>query len=177
MKLTIILLFFVVILSCKEKPTYNPFDDQYNVAVSELVKDNCDTLSAGCGYFNLIQRSGRFKTYYQTFMEKPNHVVAKGFSYVIDSFETQKDISLRINDSFTDSILDLPINQQALDNELKKFDYKIYKRAFDNVFIINDKINDTIRVSIIVGADDINKNRIYRVINYYDSPEYGKANK
>ena len=45
------LLFFL--FDAKQKPTYNPFDDLFQVDVQQLRRDGCDTVPAGCGYDNL----------------------------------------------------------------------------------------------------------------------------
>ena len=168
----------VFIYACKEKPTYNPFDDQYNIAVSALVNDQCDTISAGCGYFNLIQKSGHLKTYYQYFMEDPNEIVAKGFHYVIDSFEVEiNNGRVYTNHELMDSIIHLPMNKNRLNTALNPFDYKIFRRDKEKVHIVNELKKDTIILYIRTGDDGIHNDVLYRVINYYDSPEYGKANK
>lgn len=180
MKSHILIVIFTsfIIFACKEKPTYNPFDDQYNVSVNQLIKDNCDSISAGCGYFNLIQRSGRLKTYYQTFLEEPNKVVAKGFSYTIDSFQVQINHGrIYTNKTYIDSIENLSINNELLNKELQVFGYKMYRRDHDTILITNDRKHDTIQLYIRATDNGIDQDKLYRVIHYYNSPEFNSYNK
>jgi hypothetical protein len=71
-------------LGCqKASPTFNPFDDVFDVAVNRIGK--CDTISAGCGYFNLTKDINGVNVYYQVFVEDFEQVVAKGLSIKIDT--------------------------------------------------------------------------------------------
>ncbi|MFT6338301.1 MAG: hypothetical protein ACJATI_005073 [Halioglobus sp.] len=101
-------LILVCFLSCKEKPNYNPFDDQFDVSIRALGQNNCDTISAGCGYFNLSRSNGRLRPYYQVFREPFDEVDAKGFTYYVDTIQLlEKESSIR---SRKGSLLQLPFN-------------------------------------------------------------------
>ena len=67
MRLAPVIVCLLAFMGCKPSPNYNPFDDQFNVSVRDIMSDGCDTISAGCGYFNLQVPAGRFRPYYQIF--------------------------------------------------------------------------------------------------------------
>jgi len=110
----------LVLSSCKPEPTYNPFDSVFNIDVNELVENNCDTISAGCGYFNLSKNFGEYSVFYQINIEAPSVVLAKGLTLHVDTITTSK----RKND-YVQSIDDLfenqPIDTLRIDLFLKRF--------------------------------------------------------
>ncbi|CAM1341324.1 hypothetical protein [Tenacibaculum amylolyticum] len=151
------------IISCKETPNYNPFDNQFNVSVSKLIKDKCDTIDAGCGYRNLQQNSGKLRTYYQVFFGDFENVLAKGFSYYLDTIKIDTTSIYKIN---RDSILYKKINPALLDKELHKFNYKYLKQENNNVFITNNK--DTLSLGF---SYDIEKGSFLRYLMYFKVPK------
>ena len=175
-KITLILI-LIVFISCKEKPTYNPFDDQFNVSVRQLVRDKCDTIPAGCGYFNLTKNSGRFRPYYQIYADDFHEVVAKGFQYTVDSFKTRKahdKVFLRYQ---MDSVADLPLDKEKVNVEFGKFGYQLINRDSCAITIANEEIGDTIQLRLETGTSirkiDVSIHHamyIFRYICYFKSP-------
>ena len=49
----LILMTVVSFTSCEREPTYNPFDQEFDISIKQVIRNGCDTLSAGSGYFNL----------------------------------------------------------------------------------------------------------------------------
>ena len=168
-KATLIFILLIVFISCKEKPTYNPFDDQFNVSVRQLVRDKRDTISAGCGYFNLRKNSGRFRPYYQIYADDFHEVVAKGFDLYIDTFKTQKPYDKPFVRQQMDSILDLPINRKIIDMELGKFGYRVISRDSSIIKIANKATNDTVTERIETFTTPYHR-YITRGITYFKSP-------
>ena len=148
MKKLIYLLIFISLTSCKEKPNYNPFDNQFNISIKSLTKDDCDTISAGCGYFNLTQKNEKLKTYYQVYLEDFNKVVAKGFSYALDTFQLNIPNGVVDNKPLVDSIMTLPIDREQSNEEFGRHGYKIHSRNGRSFLITNIEILDTIKLEM-----------------------------
>lgn len=160
------ILILLIIIGCKPKPTYNAFDDVFDVSLQQIVKDGCDTISAGCGWFNLTQKQGRLRNYYQIYDEK---VDAKGFIYYLDTLNIkgienyQKVYSLKISDK----------NIKEFDSELEKYYFKFldqrqnYISEMDEVRITNYPLTKII--SLEMGFKWINEKDsiIVRTINYW----------
>lgn len=144
------ILFIIGLVSCKEEPKYNPFDDQFDVSVRGLINDNCDTISAGCGYYNLIVRGGRLQPYYQVSNEDFYQVVAKGFIYSIDTFTIPDFDSIDSDSLIIDSIVSLPLNTNLLNQEFSKFGYLIEYRIKEQICIVNNELRDTINLELVV---------------------------
>jgi len=159
----------LIIISCKEKPNYNPFDDQFDVSVSALTTNGVDTVSAGCGYFNLIQKKQNFRTYYQVFIEDYDEVVAKGFAYNIDTIALVNRKPHDYSSSFMDSIYNLPFDEVKFEKEIQKFGFQNVGKK-ENSIIIRSKELDTIKLNIY--GFYWTENTIIRSINYYKSKEY-----
>ena len=165
-KIIVNIIIVISIISCKEKPNYNPFDEQFDVSVNTLIRDNCDTISAGCGYFNLVKREGKLKPYYQVYMEDFSEVVAKGFSYEIDTFRIRNFKDIYTNEIKLDSIKNLPIDKEEFNKEFGKFGYKINSRVNSSIQIVNAQLMDTIDLEL--DAYPIYGNRyLARGIGYF----------
>ncbi len=75
----------MIVTACGRKsPTLNPFDEVFDVEVSQLAELDCDTVSAGCGYFNLVYHKEDHDVYYQVYMDE-GQVIAKGLTILVDS--------------------------------------------------------------------------------------------
>lgn len=163
------ILLLLSMISCKEQANYNPFDEQFDVSVSKLIKDNCDTISAGCGYFNLIKREGKLKPYYQIFIEDFHQVVAKGFSYPIDTFRDVNFEAFYSDNSKIDSLLRLPLNEEAMNKEFRHYGYAINSRDKASIQIVNSQISDTINLEL--DFYPVFENQYFvRGIEYFKSP-------
>ena len=161
MKVNYFILFcvFLILLSCKHKPTYNPFDDQFNIDESYFVIDKLDTIWDTCGYYTLEKKEGDFNIYYGYL---DTSLLGKGFSLDIDSIKLLKEYNYEIRDS----INSLNFNPKRLNEVLKKFDYQFYKQENNLILVINKKEN-IIDTAVIYSntIDDINFNRTVSFIN------------
>ncbi|NME71249.1 hypothetical protein [Flammeovirga aprica] len=163
--ITIFLLSFIY--SCKEKPNYNPFDNQFNVSVKQLINDNCDTVSAGCGYFNLLKSEDKLKPYYQVYCDDFFTVIAKGFTMDIDTFKLQ---SSDFQNSYIDSITSLPLDKSQLNIELGKFGYKIFLRETNTIKAVNKEIQDTVSLKLYTCPIE-DQNLLVRTIEFFKGRE------
>tara|TARA_R110002124_G_scaffold232544_1_gene397593 strand:- start:45 stop:560 length:516 start_codon:yes stop_codon:yes gene_type:complete len=168
MKKSIIILIFITLNSCKPSPTYNAFDKEFNISIREVTKDGCDTISAGCGWFNLQQKKGRLRNYYQIYLDDWNNVVAKGFDYFLDTLivKGEKDYnkirSIKISNK----------NITELNSELEKYGYKFQDQKegkYENNFvqIINEISKDTVELDIQLNWNDEKDSIIYRRLSYW----------
>ncbi|WP_299104603.1 hypothetical protein [uncultured Tenacibaculum sp.] len=109
----IYLLFFFIIISCKERPTYNPFDSQYSLNKYILLEDGMDTVIDGCGYYSLQFTNKKFTPNYHFNFDEGDKVLAKGFEYNIDTiFSKTENI---------DSIRNLDFSLEKLNIILKQY--------------------------------------------------------
>ena len=139
------MLIFVVLLlfaSCKEPPNYNPFDDQFNVSVNQLIKDGCRMEYGECGYINIVNYGRSLNPYYQVHIDDINQVEAKGFEYQIDSFKFSCNLQMGLNDPHLDSLANLPIDIKRLNEELSSYAYRLDLQLGDSLKLVS--ILDTI---------------------------------
>ena len=166
MKSIVQIVIILSVFSCGENPNYNPFDNQFNVSINQLANDNCDTISAGCGYYNLTQKKGNLKTYYQVYSEDFKKVLAKGFSYTLDTTST---ITQNENDDINtiiDSIIKLPINREQVNKELGKFGYRLHLRNRELIQIENNNTLDTINLRMKHSLE-VDSQYLIRYIDYF----------
>ncbi len=163
--LSISLLYFI---GCKEAPNYNPFDDQFDINVNRLIKDKCDTINTGCGYWNLQENSGRLRTYYQIYADDWRKVVAKGFSYYVD---IQRIDTYKLKHTEIDSILYQQIDTKILNKELEKYKFRFLKLEQNKVYI--NKGKDTLELEFYYK---IQKDSIRRYLSYFNNPEVKNIN-
>lgn len=153
--------------SCQEEPNYNPFDDQFNVLLYSLARDKCDTITAGCGWFNLTQSEGRLRTFYQVELDVSSEVLAKGFQYHLDTFHL-----MPARDGFdyelADSIWNLPIDEDELNRELSVYDYEFLCRDENEIQLINRQLNDTIFLFMRVNWEEY-ETVLIREMEFYQS--------
>ena len=155
MKKNIFTLFcLILLLSCKQKPTYNPFDNQFNIDESYLKKDKLDTIWDTCGYYALVKKE---KGYTVDYHYRSGNFLAKAFSFNIDTIKLNSKYSFEIRDS----INSLPFDPQKLNIMLKKFNYKFHKQVHNKVVLINLKNNKTDTSEIYSNNTDyINFHRV-----------------
>ena len=135
MKNYILIMFcFTVLIGCKQKPTYNPFDDQFSFDESYFIKDKLDTIRDICGYYSLVKKDSNFDIYYGYYLDD---FIGKGFSFKIDSIKLKKEYKYEI----LDSINSLKFNPKKLNLALKRFNYKFHKQIKNQVLIINKSQN------------------------------------
>lgn len=155
-KTTLFLLILVLILSCKEKPSYNPFDNQVTLNKEQLLKDGMDTVIVGCGYYNLSFTEKRFSPYYQYLFNENDQLQAKGFNFIVD---TIKSFSNNL-----DSITSLEYDLKELNKELAKFKFKITRKK-DSLLLTNR--NASINLKAYFSVDWINDSTFIRHVSYF----------
>ena len=157
MKKVIFLIPVLILIGCKPSPSYNPFDSQFDISVNNLIKDGCDSIYAGGGYINLQVTYGNLRPYYQVHADKFNNVVAKGFTYYVDtnSLAGMNDI---YNEYTLDSILSSFIDFEKFNLELRKFNYVFLEHNGEEVKIFKEEMSDTLILSLWIyhnGNDSI----------------------
>lgn len=171
MKKIFLIVLIAITLSCKEQPNYNPFDGQFNVSVNSIISNGCDTLSAECGYYNLIQKTSGMRTYYQIHTEDFSEVVGKGFVYTFDTTSIVYVDDLKILANLVDSVAHLPVDTGKFAIELKKYGYEITDLENEKIRIVNSFVNDTIDLTIRAFLVSNSRNRITRIVSYFKSPK------
>ncbi|MEN8120441.1 MAG: hypothetical protein ABFS35_08850 [Bacteroidota bacterium] len=165
MKKHTLLIAIMILIACKQSPNYNPFDNQFDISVKDFTNNRCDTISAGCGYFNLQITSGKLRPFYQIHYDNFNEVVAKGFTYYVDtnSLVGMNDI---YDEYVLDSILNSFIDFKELSIELSRFNYIFSEQKGELIKIIKKDMTDTI--SLRLGIYPIEKDSIaVREISYW----------
>jgi len=152
-KCIIIFSLLALVLSCKQKPTYNPFDDQFNIDESYFIKDNLDTIWDTCGYYGIVKINDQSK---MSYVYQSNKLIGKYYQFNIDTIEVKKKVLY--DSSEYDSLTSLPINQKKLNNSLKHFNYKFYGQKGKNIYLIN---NDTKKIDTSYIDSDIYTDTIF----------------
>ncbi|WP_375559448.1 hypothetical protein ACE193_17145 [Bernardetia sp. OM2101] len=158
------LLFCLGIILYKQTPTYNPFDDVFDIDTNQLTE--CDTIIGSCGYFNVQPKTDkRLKVFYTVFL---GDIDGKGFVYTGDT------ISIPYNDTiFLDSIMNLPINKKEFNKALSEFGYsyldKISGEYRDEIRIIHRINFDTLKAHIFWEGLEGDSTKIIRLIQYNKS--------
>ncbi len=174
MKISFQLLVILLTLSCKQTPNYHPFDNQFDVSISQLIRDNCEQISVECGYYNWVQPTGRLRTYYQIYSETPGQVVAKGFEYRLDTFKIKNFRDRYTDKNRLDSLVLLPFDVQEMNSAFGKYKYKFLDRNLDSLRIVNWERKDTISLRLIV-YHDYRYQFVVRGISYFNSEEHREA--
>ena len=164
----LILICCLSLINCKEKPSYNPFDDQFNIDESYFLIDKLDTIRDTCGYYGLEKKDAKFSVFYAFYLDE---LIGKGFSFNIDTIKIKKEYKYEI----LDSINSLNFNPRKLNLALKKFNFEFYKKINNQVLIIN-KSQNRIDTGYIYSknSDYIN---FYRAISFsYEKKNQKKWN-
>lgn len=180
MKLIIQITILLLIVSCREELSFNPFDAEFDVSVGNPFENEKYNIVPACSSINVVKKgTGSFKPYYQLFQDDYYYVSAKGFTYKMDtlsldeydSFPSLQD-SIYENSILRDSIFKLPIDEKKINSELLKFNYEILDRyEYEKTYairIVNQEIKDTILLDIEISFDN-KKHLAIRRINYYNS--------
>ena len=146
----------IFLLSCLEKPSYNPFDNQTNIDRRYLLSQGMDTIIDGCGWYSLTYKKKRFSPFYQFHFDDKNLLQAKGFNYITDTIFS--------NSENIDSIRALDFSINDINKRLKKFKKKLVKNG-DSLFIEGFKhFNSTILDKSVTWEND---STYIRSINFY----------
>lgn len=160
------LLLCLGIVFYKQVPTYNPFDDVFDIDTQQLTE--CDTIFGQCGdiYFH-IKTNKCLKFYYALSWENMNNVIAKGFTYVEDTISIPENYE---HDNYIDSIMKLPIDIEDFNKALTRFDYNYLdknKGEYENeIWIINKTNLDTVTTSLFWYVLEDDSTKVIRRINY-----------
>jgi len=161
------------LIGCSKESTYNPFDTEYDISVRQVIRNGCDTISAGCHYYNLRQQTKPSYMYYQVHSDNFYDVVSKGFIYHIDTFTIAK-FDNYYKSAHRDSILDMPFSIRNLDRELEKYNYSYLDKIEEinlgmsekSVRIINRQIDDTLALRLNLAETNI-RNKYVRNVEYF----------
>ncbi|MFK7903733.1 MAG: hypothetical protein AB8B69_01345 [Chitinophagales bacterium] len=177
--LSLLFVFIILLTHYKTTPSYNPFDNQFDISIYKLIADDCDTVRSECSYWNFMQKKGRFKTYYQ-FYGNGTKVVAKGGFYIIDTLITADNGLCLYDEACKDSLLNLPIYIPDLNRELEEFGYELLERGDyeywvgfveKRVGIVNKKVQDTIQLEVDIFTLERSRTRVVRCLRYFTSPD------
>ena len=143
---------FIFLLSCKQKPSYNPFDNQFNIDESYFIKDGLDTIWDTCGYYGVVKINNHSK---MSYVYQYDNLIGKYYHFYIDTINVKEKIIYDSNNY--DSLNSLPLNKISLNKSLKKFNYKFYKQKGKIVYIINNnsKKIDTTYIDSDVYTDSL----------------------
>lgn len=137
---------------CKKSPTYNPFDEEFDISVRQVIRDGCDTLSAGCNYYNLVEKNRPYIMYYQIHSSDFYDVVAKGFAYHIDTFRLgSRENFYNKREQISDSLFQLQFDIQRFNKIIEKYNYSYLEKERRTVNIINREIQDTIALKFNIA--------------------------
>ena len=148
---------FTFLLSCKQKPTYNPFDSQFNIDESYFIKDKLDTIWDGFGYYGIVKKVNKQSN--MSYVYHYDDLIGKYYHFYIDTIKSKQKIIYDSNNH--DSLNSLPLNQINLNESLKKFNYKFYGQNGRIVYIINNnsKKIDTAYIDSDVYTDSLHISR------------------
>lgn len=163
MKLRLVDLFILLLLvSCDITPNYDPFDDRFNVSVDKIIANGCDTISAGCGYFNLTRTDGLRNPYYQIYQENFDQVVAKGFDFIVDTVVVDEyEYDLRLFEW-------TPKYTMAFEEALEAYGYELQKTTDSSILIVKNEELDTIELAKHISYLDTTRVQLF--ISYFNSP-------
>lgn len=135
------LILIVFCFGCKEKPTYNPFDDQFNIDESYFIKDKLDTIWDTCEYYNLSKKELNFEILYGYY---DTNLLGKAFSMPIDTIKLKGNYDFRK----LDSINSISFDVDKLNLALNKYNYEFLSHVKYKVLILN-KTNNRIDTAAI----------------------------
>lgn len=162
MKISLINLSIVLLLvSCKMKPSYDPFDDRFDVSVDKIIADGCDTISAGCGYFNLTRTDGILNPYYQVYQEQFDQVVAKGFNFIVDTVAVDEyEHDLRLFEW-------IPEKTKVFEQAMNTYGYELLNKTDSFIVIVNKQKVDTVELQMRINY--MENIRAQRIISYFNA--------
>ncbi len=164
-KIILISITSLILHSCQDAPTYNPFDQEFDVSIRQVINNGCDTISAGCRYYNLAEQSSPSWMYYQVHDDEFYEVVAKGFVYHMDTFTIMK-FEDYYKSNMRNSILNLEIIQSDLNRQIEEYNYTYLDRQEDKVLILNRELHDTIKLRVNLAETNI-RNKYVRNVEYF----------
>jgi hypothetical protein len=148
----ILLLGLAFYFTPRPKPSFNPFDNQFNVLFEDVVKEKCDKVNIGCGEFALTKNINNKTVFYRFF--QLDYSYAKGLLLNIDTIKYDKN-SME-NEAYKKQVIfDVPIDFGFIAKEMAFFKVKLAKierKKEYNSWEISFKTNDN---KIIEGYIDI----------------------
>ena len=143
--ITIITIFLFSMFREKPKPTYDPFDDLFQVDTRQFVRDNCDTIPAGCGYYNLAKIENDFAVYYQIYRFGSSNIEAKTFVFWIDTF------LMSMENDYPNFLDTLPISASRinrLEEIIQNFNFSVDSITKGKVKIVSHNKADTFLLGV-----------------------------
>ncbi|GAB4110454.1 MAG: hypothetical protein OHK0057_08510 [Thermoflexibacter sp.] len=134
-------------------PTYNPFDDVFNVSRERLVKEGCIEDMIECGYVNVTKDFGDGTSMYYQYFGDENTVYYKGFSINIDTvavvdFEEVQEFTQKQIDSLYYS---------------KDIDIESLKKRLSNINLQLISLKKTLGIGYEVELKDISQNNFHKL--------------
>jgi hypothetical protein len=154
------LLFCIGIVFYKQTPTYNPFDDVFDIDTNQLTE--CDTIGGMCGFLNFqVKTNKRLKTYYQVYGEEIDDVIGKGFSYTEDTILIPQNCEYN---NFLDSIKKSPIDIEEYNEAINEFGYIYLDKNEYDIRIIHKADFDTVTTLLRWYTLENDSTKIVRII-------------
>ena len=174
MKYSISIILIITLNACgKPRPTFNPFDTLFDADIVQIRNECTDTISAGCGYFNLTKNHGNHQVYYQV-REGQNEVFAKGIVIPLDTFIFPY-YSNGKNDNSIESILrHSPVDTGGIDQILAQYGLiRKFKKSGknQNVWIYISPDNKEFHFSIDYEDEKSNDSTFVRIIDCFISKD------
>jgi hypothetical protein len=147
---------------------YNPFGNNTNISIQTLLDDDCELLSAPCGYNTYGKEVAGHIIYYQFNPNEKHKVCAKGICIHIDSTEIQSDLRLPLpfskEQGFIKELLLEEVDSSRILVPLSKFgvrnipyqEMKIDSSQFFNVYLeeINTGLNSLEQTWCFIDQDE-----------------------
>ena len=135
-----------LLASCSKTPSYNPFDDDFDVSADDLRRAGCHIATLGEYSIQFEQCNDRFRPYYLLSDTDLTKAYAKGFSYPVDKHF----LPYRMCSDGTeeDSIQGIPIDIEEFKSAIAPYDYQVIAYEHPAIEITNINHADTIRLTI-----------------------------
>lgn len=134
MKISLLLLFLYLCISCQEKvPKFNPFDGEIDTDAATLRKDTTLKLVGDCMAFMHVKDFGAYEVYYTvyTFSEKEDSIVGEGMNIPLEVLKLKRNLDSNLfytdslvrakEEQIVDSIKQMSINISRIDSILGLF--------------------------------------------------------
>ncbi len=154
-------IYFILLLiafsACQRtNPSYNPFDEFFDVSYQTLLEDSCVLLSADCGYATYGKALENHTVFYQFTPYEEDKVVAKGLKIALDTTK----INLRVDKTIE--------NLENLDSILSTQQQQLIKKALA-------KSIDTFKILSVLAkyglSYKLNFENTYNTIWYFEDKE------
>ena len=176
MKILISILLASILVSCKQSPSNNPFDKNFETDIDDRLNNGWERpISTQCGYAIVRAPESKFRIFYQVFDEDLKFItetnwgnppiVGKGFEYTIDTLNINEQKLDSIFDN-EDSLIQIPIDTSDFNSYINPFGFHVIEYVNDSVTIANNEKKDSINLGIRIYH--LWDGLIVRQIEYYN---------